>query len=187
MKGDADRPMGRWTRWWTRRRADQEAGRGAGRGAGLWARLYGAGPGHLAGLVVCFAVAGYAATRVVEAGIWLGFAVWFVGAAVFHDLVLWPLYSAADAVLRAPSRQHERPGGRPPLVNHVRVPVALSCLLLLVWFPLVLRGAEPNYVGAVGLSTSPYLARWLWITVALFVVSALLYAVRRRAAGRPGR
>ncbi|MEU8356157.1 hypothetical protein AB0C27_09095 [Nonomuraea sp. NPDC048882] len=187
MNRDAGRRTGRWTRRRARRRADRAADRAAGQGAGAWARVYGAGPWHLLGLVACFVVAGYAVTRVVGAGIWLGFAVWFVGAAVFHDLVLWPLYSAADAVLRSPSKLRARPDGRPPLINHVRVPAALSCLLLLVWFPLVLRGAERNYVGAVGLSTSPYLARWLWITVALFVVSALLYAVRRWAAGRPDR
>ncbi|MGP3936585.1 hypothetical protein [Nonomuraea sp. KM88] len=164
-----------------------------GRGASRWASAYGAGPWHLLGLAACFAVAGYAATRVVEAGIWMGFAVWFVGAVIFHDLVLWPLYSAADTAIRSLPKLPARPGParpagrRPAVVNHVRVPAGLSCLLLLVWFPLVLRGAERNYQAAVGLSTSPYLGRWLSITLVLFGVSGLLYAVRRRAAGRSKR
>ncbi|TDC99501.1 hypothetical protein E1292_31720 [Nonomuraea deserti] len=159
-----------------------------GRGASRWASAYGAGPWHLLGLAACFVVAGYAATRMVGAGIWMGFAVWFVGAVVFHDLVLWPLYSAADTAIRSLSRLPSRLGrARPAVVNHVRVPAGLSCLLLLVWFPLILRGAERNYRGAVGLSTSPYLARWLVITLVLFGVSGLLYAVRRWAGGRSDR
>ncbi|GAB2961189.1 hypothetical protein ACFMQL_13160 [Nonomuraea fastidiosa] len=145
-------------------------------GPGLWRRAYGARPWHLLGLAACFTVAGYALTRVVDAGILLGFTVWFVGAIVLHDLVMWPLYTAADGVLR---------GRR--WINHVRVPAALSLLLLLVWFPLILGGAEANYRSAAGLSTAPYLMRWLLVTLVLFAASGLLYVVRRRAAGRPDR
>ncbi|PZG23479.1 hypothetical protein [Nonomuraea aridisoli] len=143
------------------------------RRAGRWRRAYGAGPWHLLLLAACFALAAYAATRVVAAGIWTGFLVWFVGAVIVHDLVLFPLYSTADIAARAVS-------GRSPAINHLRVPAGLSGLLLLVWFPLVLRASERNYKGAVGLSTAPYLARWLAITVALFAGSGLLYALRRR-------
>ncbi|KAB8194828.1 hypothetical protein FH608_016855 [Nonomuraea phyllanthi] len=160
------------------------------RRADRWASLYGAGPWHLLGLAACFVFAGYVVSRVVGAGIWMGFAAWFVGAVVLHDLVLWPLYSAGDSAVRSLSRPlarlgRARPDGRrPALVNHVRVPVGLACLLLLVWAPLILGGAEPNYRAAVGLSTSPYLARWLWVALVLAGVSGLLYALRRWAAGR---
>ena len=33
------------------------------------------------------------------AGDWFGVALWFVGAALLHDLVLLPLYAAADRAL----------------------------------------------------------------------------------------
>lgn len=52
-------------------------------------------------LLACsFALAGYAGVRLL-AGDWFGVALWFVGAAVLHDLVLVPLYAGAD---RAVSR-----------------------------------------------------------------------------------
>ncbi|MFI7127890.1 hypothetical protein ACIBQ1_19480 [Nonomuraea sp. NPDC050153] len=146
-------------------------------------KRYGAPLWHLLALVACFVVAGYVATRVVAAGIWLGFAVWFAGAIILHDLVLLPLYSAADVATQALTRRLARPR-RAGAVNHLRVPAMLSGLLLLVWFPLILRGAERNYRWAVGLSISPYLARWSLITLVLFGVSGLLYAMRRRAPGR---
>ncbi|MFI6992181.1 hypothetical protein [Nonomuraea wenchangensis] len=170
-------------------------------GRGRWARTYGAPPWHLLVLALCFLVAGYAATRVVEVGIWPGFLVWFVGAVILHDLVLFPLYSAADFAARSATahtrprgrtaaRRRRRPrptGPRPAPINYLRVPTAFSGLLLLVWSPLILRGAEPNYRAAVGLSTIPYLNRWILVTLVLFAASALLYVLRRLAAGRVGR
>ncbi|MEV6039311.1 hypothetical protein AB0L65_49835 [Nonomuraea sp. NPDC052116] len=166
-------------------------------GHSRWARTYGAPSWHLLALALCFLVAGYTAIRVVEVGIWPGFLVWFVGAVILHDLVLFPLYSAADSVARSATartrrrtaaRPRPRPAGRRPApINYLRVPTAFSGLLLLVWSPLILRGAEPNYRAAVGLSTIPYLNRWILVTLVLFAASALLYMVRRLAAGRVGR
>ncbi|MBF8184365.1 hypothetical protein ITP53_01095 [Nonomuraea sp. K274] len=163
-------------------------------GRSRWARAYGASPWHLLALALCFLVAGYAATRVVEAGIWLGFLGWFFGAVIIHDLVLFPLYSAADfaagsvtAHARRRSRRPARYRRRSAPINYLRVPAVFSGLLLLVWFPLILRRAEPNYRAAVGLSTLPYLTRWILITLVLFAASALLYVLRRLAAGRIGR
>ncbi|MFC4009969.1 hypothetical protein ACFOY2_22260 [Nonomuraea purpurea] len=165
-------------------------------GRSRWARTYGAPPWHLLALALCFLVAGYAATRVVDVGIWPGFLVWFVGAVIFHDLVLFPLYSAADFAARSSTaltrrrgrtaaRPRPRPTGRRPApINYLRVPTAFSGLLLLVWSPLILRGAEPNYRAAVGLSTIPYLTRWILVTLVLFAASALLYLLRRLAARR---
>ncbi|WP_237109505.1 hypothetical protein [Nonomuraea sp. MG754425] len=168
-------------------------------GRNLWARAYGAPWWHLLVLALGFLVAGYAATRVVDAGIWVGFVVWFVGAVILHDLVLFPLYSAADLAARSSlshtphrgrpaARRRPRPTGRRPApLNYLRVPTAFSGLLLLVWFPLILHGAEPNYRAAVGLSTIPYLNRWILVSLALFAASALLYVLRRLAAGWVGR
>ncbi|MFI6707793.1 hypothetical protein ACIBF7_15225 [Nonomuraea sp. NPDC050478] len=166
-------------------------------GHSRWARTYGAPPWHLLVLALCFLVAGYAATRVVEVGIWRGFLVWLVGAVVLHDLVLFPLYSAADLAARSAAartrrrrttaRRRPRPAGRRPApVNYLRVPAAFSLLLLVVWSPLILRGAEPNYRAAVGLSTLPYLHRWILVTLVLFAVSALLHVLRRLDVGRAG-
>ncbi|MEU6787277.1 hypothetical protein ABZ912_49510 [Nonomuraea angiospora] len=168
-------------------------------GRSRWARAYGAPSWHLLVLALCFLVAGYAATRVVEVGIWPGFLVWFVGAVILHDLVLFPLYSAADSVARSATARTRRsrrtaarrrprpPVRRPAPINYLRVPAALSGLLLLVWSPLILRGAEPNYRAAVGLSTIPYLNRWILVTLVLSAASALLYVLRRLAARRTGR
>ncbi|WP_433373209.1 hypothetical protein [Streptosporangium sp. CA-115845] len=155
------------------------------RGVYRWVSThYGADPLHLLALIACFALAGYAAGRVVAAGILAGFLVWFVGAAIIHDLLLYPLYSLADIVVqRRPWHRRRPPSGPvqwPPLVNYLRVPAALSGLLLLVWFPLILRFAEHNYRKASGLDTSPYLGRWLLVTGVLFAGSALAYAIRLR-------
>lgn len=74
----------------------------------------------------------------------------------------------------------------PPAVNYVRVPVAFSLLLLLVWFPLILGLSAGTYHRASGLSTGPYLWRWLGVTGVLFAASAAAYALRlRRSASRP--
>lgn len=143
---------------------------------------YGAGLWHLFALFACFGVAAYALTRVIAAGILLGFLLWFLGAVILHDLVVLPLYSAADRCLqRLPAVGDRRPG---PSVAYLRVPAGLSGLLLLIWFPLILRASEYNYRKATALSTDPYLGRWLLVTLALFAGSALVYGVRRAAGGR---
>jgi hypothetical protein len=149
---------------------------------------YGADPLHLLALIACFALAGYAASRVVIAGVWVGFLIWFVGAAIFHDLVLLPLYAVADVATRSVSRRRRAGGaGWPPWTNHLRVPLGLSGLLLLVWFPLILRGSQREYRKAVGLDTSPYLGHWLLVTGVLFSGSAVAYAVRVRRTSRRAR
>ncbi|GAA2985640.1 lipoprotein [Streptomyces fulvorobeus] len=146
-------------------------------------RLYGEGPLHLLLTAASFALAGYAGVRLL-AGDAVGVVVWFVGAALVHDLVLVPVYASADRLL---CRFADR---RPGLVNFVRVPVLLSGLLLLVWFPLITRQAE-RYEPASGLSPDVFLGNWLLITAALFLVSAFWLVVRtvrlrrRQTKGRP--
>ncbi|MFD4244003.1 hypothetical protein ACFWP3_20725 [Streptomyces sp. NPDC058525] len=54
---------------------------------------YGASALHLALTLSSFALALYAGVRLLDGDTW-GVAVWFVGAALLHDLVLLPLYSA---------------------------------------------------------------------------------------------
>lgn len=115
------------------------------------------------------------------AGDWLGVALWVVGAAVLHDLVLLPLYAAADrAVVRGLGRVRRR-----EWVMYARVPAALSGLLLLVWFPLISGMVEERYRSGTGLPPQVFLTRWLLITAVLFAGSALLLVLRlRRAAKR---
>lgn len=128
-------------------------------------------------LAASFALAGYAGVRLL-AGDWFQVALWFVGAALVHDLVLLPLYAAADravtGVLGAVRRREWIP--------YVRVPAALSGLLLLVWFPLISGRVDERYRLVSGLSADGFLARWLLITAVLFGGSALLLVLRLRRA-----
>lgn len=138
-------------------------------------------PFQLLLLACSFALAAYAGVRLL-ADDWFGVALWFVGAALLHDLVLLPLYAAADrAVVRGLGAARRR-----EWVPYVRVPAALSALLLLVWFPLISGMVEQRYRPGTGLPADVFLARWLLITAVLFGGSALLLALRvprlRRAA-----
>lgn len=127
-------------------------------------------------LLACsLALAGYAGVRLL-ADDWFMVAVWFVGAALLHDLVLVPLYSTLDRVL---VRSLGTAGHRARAL-YVRVPAVLSGLLLLVWFPLITGRVEERYRSATGLSADGFLAHWLLITAVLFGGSALLLLVRVR-------
>ncbi|MBT2481475.1 hypothetical protein [Streptomyces sp. ISL-94] len=141
-------------------------------------RWYGASALHLVLLSASFALTGYAGVRLLKGDI-LGVALWFVGAAVLHDLVLLPLYSVADR-----AAQRLSPGSAS--VNHVRVPAFLSGLLLLVWWPLILRRVG-HYTAATGLPADGFLGRWLLITAGLFTASAAVLLLRMWNASRPAR
>ncbi|WP_371793536.1 hypothetical protein OG285_15105 [Streptomyces sp. NBC_01471] len=155
----------------------------------LFSRRYGAHPVHLLVMACCFTVAGYAAVQLLM-GRTVAVAVWFIGAALLHDLVLVPVYSAADLTAQTalpPHKDRKDPSAGRRLLNHLRAPVALSLLLLLVWFPLILRRSAP-YHQDTGLSDSVYLDRWLLITAGLFAASALAALInmaRRRHRTRP--
>ncbi len=128
-------------------------------------------------LAASFVLAAYAGVRLL-ADDWFGVALWIVGAALLHDLVLLPLYAAADRALTGGLGAFGRRG----LTMYVRVPAALSGLLLLVWFPLISGMVDRRYRLGTGLSPEGFLARWLLITGVLFVGSALLLALRLRRA-----
>jgi hypothetical protein len=147
----------------------------------LLLRWYGAGSLHLLALLACFGLAGYAAARFVSSRP-LAVAVWFVGAAAGHDLLLVPLYSLADRSALAALRHRAPHRPAAPWINYVRVPAALSGLLLLVWFPLILRLQSP-YHASTTLSADPYAWHWLAVTGTLFLLSAVAFALRLR--GRP--
>jgi hypothetical protein len=149
---------------------------------------YGSSPLHLLAMVACFAVAGYAATRLLSVRP-VSVAAWLVGAAVGHDLLLLPLYGAADALLVRLYRGHPGPDPGVVWVNYVRVPAVVSLLLLLVFGPAILRLSD-SYARVTGLSATHYAGDWLLVTAGLFLASALLLALRllrrRRHGGRHG-
>lgn len=127
-------------------------------------------------LLACsFALTGYAGLRLLS-GDGLGVTLWFVGAAVLHDLVFLPLYAALDRAVTGVLGAV----GRREWTLYVRVPAALSGLLLLVWFPLISGRVAAGYESATGLSAGGFLSRWLLITAVLFGGSALLLVVRLR-------
>jgi hypothetical protein len=144
-------------------------------------RWYGASPLHLLALLACFGLAGYAAVRL-ESSHPVAVAVWFAGAVIGHDLLLMPLYSLADRSAMAALRHRAPQLPATPWINYLRVPAALSGLLLLVWFPLILRLRSP-YHASTTLSADPFAWHWLAVTGALFLLSAVAFALRLR--GRP--
>lgn len=134
-------------------------------------------------LLACsFALAAYAGVRLL-AGDRLGVVLWFAGAALLHDLVLLPLYAAADrALVRACGA-----AGNRAWAGYLRVPAALSGLLLLVWFPLISGQVAGRYRLAAGLPADGFATRWLLISAALFGGSAvvLVWRARRATKHRP--
>ncbi|WP_432215406.1 hypothetical protein [Streptomyces lydicus] len=146
---------------------------------------YGEGPLHLLLMLASFALTGYAGVRLLAGGQWPLVVVWFAGAALLHDLVLLPLYSLAD---RALARYTAARGGHRAWTGYVRVPAALSGLLLLVWFPLIAptAGSAAHYEAATGLPAGVFLGRWLLLTAALFALSAVWLLCRTAASRQAG-
>lgn len=149
---------------------------------GGFRRRYGASPLHLVALAAGGALSGYAVTRVPTTGMLVAIGLWFAGTLLVHDLVLFPLYAAADRVGALLQDRVGQP--RVPWLNHVRIPAILSGLLLLAWFPLVLR-LSAGFRVITARSDSPFLGHWLAVTVVLFAGSGLAYLGRvARARGR---
>jgi hypothetical protein len=137
-------------------------------------RRYGASPLHLAAHAAALALAGVALLQIAGLGGADRIALWLLGSIVLHDLVLLPLYSALDRAAQASG----------DAVNHLRVPAALSGLLLLVHFPLICGRSSATLERASGVAPEGYLERWLLATGVMFAVSAALY-LRKAAAKRP--
>ena len=136
-------------------------------------RRYGASPLHALAHLAAFALAGFALLQLLDVrAAWNVFA-WLLAAVVLHDFVLLPFYSALDRAAQAASGD---------AVNYLRVPVALSALLLLVFFPLILGCSTGKLEQVSGAPAADYLARWLLITGVLCAGSAVLYG-RRVAQG----
>jgi hypothetical protein len=151
-------------------------------------RLYGAHPLHLLILLGCFALVGYVVIVLGPGHLWnskvwwKSILVWFIGAFVLHDLVLFPFYAVADrslaAGLRAVTGRLPTKRSRVSPVNYFRVPILGSGLLFLLFFPGIVRQGRGTYHAATGLTQQPFLDRWLLITAALFGMSAIVYSIR---------
>ena len=147
-----------------------------------FSRWYGAGPLHLLALLGCFALAGYAAAELLPNNA-VGIPVWLAGAVIGHDLLLMPLYTIADRSAMAVFRHRRTRLSAVPGINYLRVPVVLSGLLLLIWFPLIFR-LPSRFPATTTLSLDPYLWHWLAVTGALFLLSATALALRLGAVRR---
>jgi hypothetical protein len=152
--------------------------------------IYGSRPLHLLTMLAGFALLGYivvtagpATLGKPEGAWWQSMAVWFAAAIIAHDLVLFPIYSLADRFLDIPKRRGRREP-RVPARNYLRVPALGSGLLLLIFFPDIIRQGAPLYLADTGLTQQPFLGRWLLLTAAMFTTSALIYATRLALAHR---
>jgi hypothetical protein len=151
-------------------------------------RHYGAGPWQLLGVLVCFAIAAYAVTRVFGQGGWKAILAWFVICVLLHDLIGWPAYALADRVLlRVARRSGDRAAPVVPWINHVRAPTIISGLLLIMFAPLIFRLSNGYYEALTGFNENVYLTNWLLVTALLFGGSAVIYLVRLLLALRTAR
>jgi hypothetical protein len=135
-------------------------------------RRYGASPLHLLAHLALLPLCGWALLEVLGTRRAGNVALWLVASVVIADLVVLPLYSALDWAGRRTFRS---------AINYVRVPVALSLLMLVVFWGTIGGRGEGAYRAAAGREYSGYAARWLLVSAALFAGSGLLYVVRRGA------
>lgn len=146
-------------------------------------QIYGANPVHLLTMVGGFALLGYLIVTAEpstlwkpEGSWWKSMALWFAAAIIFHDLVLFPVYSLADRCLGVPAK-HRREA-RVPVRNHLRVPALGSGLILLIFLPDIIEQGAQKYFDDTGLTQQPFLGRWLMLTAIMFGISAVSYAIR---------
>ncbi|MFC3499678.1 hypothetical protein ACFOOK_01515 [Micromonospora krabiensis] len=149
---------------------------------------YGGGLRHVLVMLVCFTVAGWVVARLAGEPTAGRMLLWFVGAAVAHDLLLFPVYATVDHGLRRATRAGGReagPAARVALLNHLRAAALAAALLFLVFLPGILGLTPDTYRAATGQERVPYLARWLAVTGVLFLVSAVWWAIRWARWRRP--
>ena len=159
---------------------------------------YGAGPLHLLVMAASLALGAY---TVLVLGIsalwdtdvwWQSILVWFAGAVIVHDFVLFPLYALADrcSIRILAARRSSTPVPHVSPLNYIRVPVLATALLFLVFFPGIVQQGSSSYVAATGQTQEPFLGRWLLLTACFFAASALTYggrlAISRQRPDRAG-
>jgi hypothetical protein len=146
-------------------------------------RFYGAQPLHLLATIVSFALVAAGVAGWFEAGSDpRGILLWALGSGVVFEAILWPLAWLLDRIALGSPRddRRARPWRAPRNPAYVRVPALLSGLLLIVFAPLIFGADTPDFEATTGLTPPDYLARWLLATAAMFVISALAYALSLR-------
>lgn len=142
-------------------------------------RSYGASPLHLAAHLVALAVVAFAFDRIFSGGRIPVLLVLYLGLVIAHDLVFVPFYTSLDRLMRgvlAPLSSSRRLGV--PVINHVRAPLLISALLLLIYGPLISGLSDRSYFAFSGHHLEHYGRNWLLITAALLLGSSLIYAAR---------
>jgi hypothetical protein len=148
---------------------------------------YGGNPAHLLLLVAAAALAGFAVLHWLHAPTPVRLLVWFAASVIAHDLIAFPIYAGLDRLLvRAVGGSGQAISKwRRAAINHVRFPVAVSILLLIMWYPLILKRSDAIYYRASGDHQDRYLGNWLLAVAILFGASLVIFAVRLAlAAGR---
>ena len=141
---------------------------------GLFRRQYGSTPVHLLAHGIAFVVFAYVALQLSDARGIANIIAWFVAALILHDFVLLPFYSGLDRI-----GKRVAPRGA---INYVRAPVAMSLLFLLLFYPPIFGRNDGSFARVAGVEPTGYVERWLLVTAGLFVVAAVLYALRIRRA-----
>ena len=137
---------------------------------------YGSSPLHLLAHLAALSLAAWALLQALQLGGWERIVLWLAGAIVLHDMLLWPAYTTLDRLGR-----RARPAG---WANYVRVPVGISALLLLAFFPVICGKGERTYMRVSGETWDGYAARWLLVSALLFLGAGALYLVRSRSGSR---
>lgn len=142
-------------------------------------RFYGASAGHLVAHLAAFVLIAWAVLQLSDVGGATRILLWFVGAVVIHDVLVLPLYSGADRGAQGVATVLDRAGSaRVRVINHLRVPAALSAVTLLTFAPLIFGRGDAALERTSGIDPSGYGLRWVLLTLALFAGSAVVYAVR---------
>lgn len=142
-------------------------------------RRYGASPLHLGAHLVALAVVALAFHYIFSSGAVKQLLVLYLGLVIAHDLIFVPLYTGLDLLMRralVPLWSSRRIGV--PMINHVRAPLLISALLLIIYSPLISGLADRNYFALSGHHLEHYLRNWLLITAALLLGSGLIYVAR---------
>jgi hypothetical protein len=106
--------------------------------------LYGSNPLHLLAHIGVFFIAGWSIDQIAGSHKLINWIVWFLGAALLHDLVLLPLYSLVDRGLAGGGNPVARAARRRRWLNYIRVPAVVAGILLLVYFPVILGYSRPR-------------------------------------------
>lgn len=155
-------------------------------------KAYGAHPAHLLLLIAAASIAGWAVLQWLHAPTPVRLLVWFGAAVLGHDVIAFPIYTGLDRLLvrviagkSASDAAATISRWRRAAINHIRFPVLLSGLLLLMWYPIIFKRSDGVYFAASGQHQSRYLGNYLLAVALLFGGSLLIFLLRlARAAGR---